>query len=149
MNKKGFSLIEMLTVVFIIGVLSAIALPQYNRIRERAHFSRAQAMAKSMYDSCERLLSEFGPDYSSLNEKYQKVSHLDIGEQKLLPAGFTISGDDKSISGAGFSYELDATKSDCFVVISKESDSTVIEFDGEKFTCTDGGSKTCADYGLD
>ncbi|WP_428038694.1 type IV pilin protein, partial [Candidatus Avelusimicrobium faecicola] len=35
-NKKGFTLVEILTVVLIVGVLSAVALPQYRRAVERS-----------------------------------------------------------------------------------------------------------------
>lgn len=46
--KKAFTLIELLVVVLIIGILSSIALPQYQKAVEKARFTTYQTLGGSL-----------------------------------------------------------------------------------------------------
>lgn len=84
--KKGFTLIEVLTVVLIIAVLTAVATPQYRRVVERSYATEAISMLRSLYDSSERLAAEFGArNYQELLSKDREevdgrasIARLDI-----------------------------------------------------------------------
>ena len=48
--SRGFTLIELLVVVLVIGILSAIALPQYQKAVARARFATVKATARTLAD---------------------------------------------------------------------------------------------------
>ena len=50
-NKHAFTLIELLVVVLIIGILAAIALPQYQKATEKSKAVQAITILKSLYEA--------------------------------------------------------------------------------------------------
>ena len=59
LNNKGFSLVELMVVVAIIGILSSIAIPSINKYMAKARQSEAKSNLASIYTANKALYAEF------------------------------------------------------------------------------------------
>lgn len=82
-TNSGFSLIEVLVVVLIIGILTSVALPQYQKSVEKSRAIKGVQALKT-------ILSAQQVYYTTYGHYTDDLSKLDV--DVTIPAGFEITG---------------------------------------------------------
>jgi len=86
-DEKGFSLMELMIVVVIIGIIIAIALPVYNNVTETAKNNAHQANIRVIEGAITAYLANTGGgSYSDVEmDKNGKITGDNITEGELVP----------------------------------------------------------------
>ncbi len=89
-KKKGFTLIELLIVVAIIGILAAIAVPNFLNAQVRAKVSRTWADLKTIVNAMEQYRldrNSYIPDFDGIGES-RSGSEIDTFKQLTTPVSY-------------------------------------------------------------
>jgi len=104
-TQQGFTLIELMIVVAIIGILAAIAIPQYQNYVIRSQVSEGLSLAGGQKTAVEEYYSNRGtlpttntqaglPNKKSITGKY--VSQVNISKKGVIKAKFASTGKQKA-----------------------------------------------------
>ncbi len=132
-NIIGFSLVELMIVIAIISILSAIAIPAYNGYIREAQFSTARANMDT--------LKLFLEDWRLDNDSYE----ITTGDADLTSStGFSDYGWSPDGDGGNYTYTLETTSQAYSILV--EMDDIWIRCEERMSTCCDstttGSSKT-------
>jgi len=108
-GTKGFTLIELMIVVAIIGILAAIAIPNFLKFQAKSKTSEAKTNLKGIYTAQASYYGEFGTFAN-----FQTINWVPVG--RILIYGYSLDGSisgaqvaNQTITGTGVLYSPSAT----------------------------------------
>ncbi len=69
LNKKGFTLIELIIVIAILGILAVILIPRFTGMRENANVRAVEANLRNLQSAVEVYVAENNKDVETINSE--------------------------------------------------------------------------------
>ena len=142
-ESSGFSLIELLVVVMIIGVLAAIAIPVFLGQRTKAQDTEAKTNARNLVSKVSSCRVETD-DFSECDSEAELTTH--VGARPDLPIG-TGPGEVEVENASADSYEATAVSRAASDGANHKFTIKVDLRNAQTHTCSPEGKGGCSDSG--
>ena len=150
MNKKAFTLIELLVVVLIIGILAAVALPQYQTAVNKSRYAGLMPLAKSVKDAEEAQLMATGKYTDQLGDLAVQVpgAAAEDGKSVTSEKGVTVQVVSDKNTGQDYVKAVDGkNEANTYVMYFAKSPRYGGEIHCEALTTNEKAQQLCKSYG--
>lgn len=116
LRKKGFTLLELIIVIIVIGILASIALPRFMRVTEKARTAEAKTALSAIRSAQIRYKAQYGTYAGDINatdmtvdEKYYTYTAIAAATDGDLVANATRTGVEFALDSAYAGYSISIT----------------------------------------
>jgi type IV pilus assembly protein PilA len=132
-EESGFTLVELLVVMLILGLLAAIAIPSFFNQRDKAHDASAKEAVRTAETAMETYATDNGGSYSGATAAKLKTIESTLNNANLA---------DPTVPAAGTSYSVSVTSSTNNVFTINRAATGITSL-----TCTTTGTAGCPTNG--
>jgi len=127
LNKKGFSLIELIVVIAILAIIAAVAIPRFAGIQERSSIRADATTAAEIINACRIQETEVGTTITDID---QTGIAADPGDDELWPEYMIAptNAQSPSLDGSNDTFDIGAGGNAAYTV------TFVAEFEGANVT---------------
>ncbi|MBD3420025.1 MAG: prepilin-type N-terminal cleavage/methylation domain-containing protein [Chitinivibrionales bacterium] len=128
LKNKGFTLVELMVVIVIVGILAAVAIPKMSAASDKARASEFTTILTSIFTAEEAFKAEIGTYADEFGEE-TGAGQLGIVDPSSQSKWFTYSW---PAAATATSYEAQADVAQDFGKVEAGTDNATIDNDGDK-----------------
>jgi type IV pilus assembly protein PilA len=139
-SESGFTLVELLVVMLILGILAAIAIPSFFNQRDKARDADAKALVRTAETATETYATDNNGSYSGVTAAGLKGIEATLNQAGAGLAVVTPSGSAGDTAGKSYKVSVTSSTGNVFSITRHDDGTTAL-------TCTATGNAGCPTSG--